>query len=247
MPAELTVQELVDRYAGFYPHPRSVEETIELVGLSDKRRARAGKLSGGQLRRLDVALAIVGDPELVFLDEPTTGFDPAARHQAWELVEDLRRLGKTIFLTTHFMDEAEALADRWCEHVQRGVPCAAVIGPAHSDRRQRAWLPLWWRPRGGANRNRFLRIIPTRPARPAEHFNPSASAYPATVRDGYCDPRSASSTTSAPSWRRSARIRGEPYTSSETVYRFDSEAKKDAAFLRNTRSNRRSAISFRSR
>jgi len=112
MPAELTVQELVDRYAGFYPHPRSVEETIELVGLSDKRRARAGKLSGGQLRRLDVALAIVGDPELVFLDEPTTGFDPAARHQAWELVEDLRRLGKTIFLTTHFMDEAEALADR---------------------------------------------------------------------------------------------------------------------------------------
>ncbi len=112
MPAELTVQELVDRYAGFYPHPRSVEETIELVGLSDKRRARAGKLSGGQLRRLDVALAIVGDPELVFLDEPTTGFDPAARHQAWELVQDLRRLGKTIFLTTHFMDEAEALADR---------------------------------------------------------------------------------------------------------------------------------------
>src|SRR5664280_968932 len=85
MPAELTVQELVDRYAGFYPHPRSVEETIELVGLSDKRRARAGKLSGGQLRRLDVALAIVGDPELVFLDEPTTGFDPGpgTRRGSW--------------------------------------------------------------------------------------------------------------------------------------------------------------------
>jgi ABC-2 type transport system ATP-binding protein len=112
MPAELTVLELMERYAGFYPHPRSVQETIELVGLSDKRRARTGKLSGGQLRRLDVALAIVGDPELVFLDEPTTGFDPAARHQAWELVASLRQLGKTVFLTTHYMDEAEALADR---------------------------------------------------------------------------------------------------------------------------------------
>jgi ABC-2 type transport system ATP-binding protein len=112
MPAELTVVELVERYAGFYPHPRSVEETIELVGLAGKRRARTGKLSGGQLRRLDVALAIVGDPDLVFLDEPTTGFDPAARHQAWDLVAGLRHLGKTVLLTTHYMDEAEALADR---------------------------------------------------------------------------------------------------------------------------------------
>jgi ABC-2 type transport system ATP-binding protein len=112
MPAELTVLELVERYAGFYPHPRGVDETIELVGLRDKRRSRAGKLSGGQLRRLDVALAIVGDPELLFLDEPTTGFDPAARHQAWDLVRGLRQMGKTVFLTTHFMDEAQALADR---------------------------------------------------------------------------------------------------------------------------------------
>jgi ABC-2 type transport system ATP-binding protein len=80
--------------------------------LGDKRKARAGRLSGGQLRRLDVALAIVGDPELVFLDEPTTGFDPAARRQAWALVDELRQLGKTVFLTTHYMDEAEALADR---------------------------------------------------------------------------------------------------------------------------------------
>lgn len=112
MPAELTVHELVERYAGLYPHPRAVDETIDLVGLAEKAHARTGKLSGGQLRRLDVALAIVGDPELVFLDEPTTGFDPAARRQAWSLVDRLRWLGKTVFLTTHYMDEAEALADR---------------------------------------------------------------------------------------------------------------------------------------
>ncbi|MDH4146393.1 MAG: ABC transporter ATP-binding protein [Acidimicrobiia bacterium] len=112
MPAELTVAELVDRYAGYYPHPRDVDETIELVGLSEKRDARAGRLSGGQQRRLDVALALVGDPELVFLDEPTTGFDPAARHAAWSMIADLRHLGKTVVLTTHYMEEAEALADR---------------------------------------------------------------------------------------------------------------------------------------
>jgi ABC-2 type transport system ATP-binding protein len=112
MPAELTVLELVERYAGFYPHPRGVEQTIEIVGLVDKRRSRAAKLSGGQLRRLDVALAIVGDPELLFLDEPTTGLDPAARHETWQLIRGLRDLGKTVFLTTHFMDEAQALADR---------------------------------------------------------------------------------------------------------------------------------------
>jgi ABC-2 type transport system ATP-binding protein len=112
MPPELTVEELVSRYAGFYPAPRDVGETIELVGLAEKRRSRAGRLSGGQQRRLDVALALVGDPELVFLDEPTTGFDPAARRQAWQMVANLRRLGKTVLLTTHYMDEAEALADR---------------------------------------------------------------------------------------------------------------------------------------
>ena len=94
------------------PHPRPVEQTIELVGLKGQRDARTGHLSGGQLRRLDVALALIGDPELVFLDEPTTGFDPSARHHAWEVIADLRDLGKTIFLTTHYMDEAQALADR---------------------------------------------------------------------------------------------------------------------------------------
>ncbi len=108
---ELTVRELIDLYAGYYPRPRGVGETIELVGLADKRDARTNQLSGGQLRRLDVALALIGDPELVFLDEPTTGFDPSARHHAWQVIADLRELGKTIFLTTHYMDEAQALAD----------------------------------------------------------------------------------------------------------------------------------------
>ncbi len=112
LPADLTVRELVDRYAAYYPHPRGIDETIEHVGLSAKRKARAGSLSGGQQRRLDVALALIGDPDLIFLDEPTTGFDPAARHQAWGMIANLRDLGKTVFLTTHFMDEAEALADR---------------------------------------------------------------------------------------------------------------------------------------
>jgi len=111
MPAELTVRELVELYAGYYPHPRGAGETIELVGLADKRDARTNQLSGGQLRRLDVALALIGDPELVFLDEPTTGFDPSARHHAWEVIANLRELGKTIFLTTHYMDEAQTLAD----------------------------------------------------------------------------------------------------------------------------------------
>jgi ABC-2 type transport system ATP-binding protein len=112
LPADLTVHELVDRYAAYYPHPRGIDETIEHVGLTAKRKARAGSLSGGQQRRLDVALALIGDPDLIFLDEPTTGFDPAARHQAWSMIANLRDLGKTVFLTTHFMDEAEALADR---------------------------------------------------------------------------------------------------------------------------------------
>jgi len=108
----LTVEEAVTLYAGYYPAPRPVGDTIELVGLSDQRGQRAGKLSGGQQRRLDVALALVGDPELLFLDEPTTGFDPAARRAAWGLIASLRQLGKTVLLTTHYLDEAQALADR---------------------------------------------------------------------------------------------------------------------------------------
>jgi ABC-2 type transport system ATP-binding protein len=109
---ELTVEECVSLYAGYYPSSRPVRETLELVGLADRAGARCGRLSGGQRRRLDVALALIGDPELVFLDEPTTGFDPAARRAAWDVISGLRDLGKTIFLTTHYMEEAEHLADR---------------------------------------------------------------------------------------------------------------------------------------
>ena len=95
-----------------YPHPRDVDEVIALIGLEGKEQAMARTLSGGQLRRLDLALALVGDPELIFLDEPTTGFDPAARRNAWETIRSLRELGKTVLLTTHYLDEAQALADR---------------------------------------------------------------------------------------------------------------------------------------
>ncbi len=109
---ELTVRECVELYAGYHEHPRDVGDTIALVGLGELAARRCARLSGGEQRRLDVALALIGDPELVFLDEPTTGFDPAARRAAWELVLDLRRLGKTIVLTTHYMEEAERLADR---------------------------------------------------------------------------------------------------------------------------------------
>jgi ABC-2 type transport system ATP-binding protein len=108
----LTVREIVELFAGYYPSPRNAAEVVELVGLAEKRDDRVRTLSGGQLRRLDLALALVGDPELVFLDEPTTGFDPAARRQAWETIRDLRSLGKSILLTTHYMEEAQRLADR---------------------------------------------------------------------------------------------------------------------------------------
>jgi len=108
----LTVRECLELYAGYYSKPRDIAETIALVGLEAKADTIGEQLSGGQRRRLDVALALVGDPELIFLDEPTTGFDPSARRAAWEVVAGLRALGKTIFLTTHYMDEAEHLADR---------------------------------------------------------------------------------------------------------------------------------------
>jgi ABC-2 type transport system ATP-binding protein len=109
---ELTPRETLEQYAGYYEAPRDVDEVIGLVGLEEKADVRASKLSGGQQRRLDVALAMIGDPELLFLDEPTTGFDPSARRQAWEVIGGLRNLGKTVFLTTHYMDEAQVLADR---------------------------------------------------------------------------------------------------------------------------------------
>jgi ABC-type multidrug transport system ATPase subunit len=109
---EFSVRELVSLYASLYPRRRDPDEVIELVGLADKAKARTKTLSGGQRRRLDLALGLVGDPELLFLDEPTTGFDPNARRRAWELIASLRELGTTILLTTHYMEEAESLADR---------------------------------------------------------------------------------------------------------------------------------------
>jgi ABC-2 type transport system ATP-binding protein len=108
----LTVAETVAMYASLYPRPRSVDEVIDLVGLGEKRRSRVTTLSGGQVRRLDMAIALAGDPDLLFLDEPTTGFDPSARRDAWEVVKSLASLGKTVLLTTHYMDEAQYLADR---------------------------------------------------------------------------------------------------------------------------------------
>lgn len=108
----LSVAEVIELFRGYYPAPRPLDEIIEVVGLQEKRDARIRKLSGGQQRRLDVAIGLAGDPELLFLDEPTTGFDPSARRNAWQMIENLKTLGKTVFLTTHYMDEAQRLADR---------------------------------------------------------------------------------------------------------------------------------------
>jgi ABC-2 type transport system ATP-binding protein len=108
----LTVAETVTMYASYYPKPRDPAEVVDLVGLTEKQNSRLTTLSGGQLRRLDMAVALAGDPDLLFLDEPTTGFDPSARREAWEVVKTLASLGKTVLLTTHYMDEAQYLADR---------------------------------------------------------------------------------------------------------------------------------------
>ena len=123
----LTVREVVDLHRGYYPKPLQTGDVVELVGLAEKAGVRVKNLSGGQQRRLDLALALIGDPELLFLDEPTTGFDPSARRNAWEIVRGMRRLGKTILLTTHYMDEAQNLTDRVCvvssgEVVRIGTP-----------------------------------------------------------------------------------------------------------------------------
>jgi len=126
--ANLTVRETVRVFAGYYRRPRPAEEVVDLVGLREQAAQRVKTLSGGQKRRLDLALALVGDPELVFMDEPTTGFDPQARRAAWELIRDLRALGKTILLTTHYLDEAQQLADRVA--VLRAGTIAMVGTPA---------------------------------------------------------------------------------------------------------------------
>lgn len=132
----ITPREALAHWAGFYPRPRAVDEVLALTGLSGKADVYARRLSGGQLRRLDFALALIGDPELIFLDEPTTGFDPEARRTAWETVRSLRDLGKTILLTTHYLDEAQALADRVAivkdgRILAIGAPRELGVGAAH--------------------------------------------------------------------------------------------------------------------
>ena len=138
----LTVAETHSLFAGYYEQPRDVDDVIELVGLADKRNARVKTLSGGQKRRLDLGVALVGDPDLIFLDEPTTGFDPAARRAAWEMIRSLRSLGKTILLTTHYLDEAEQLADRLAvlrdgRIIREGTPSELTGGSTETEVRYR--------------------------------------------------------------------------------------------------------------
>jgi len=147
----LSVREALRLYAGFYSRPRDVEELIGLVGLTERADALGAELSGGQRRRLDVAMALIGDPELVFLDEPTTGFDPAARRAMWEVIAGLRDLGTTVFLTTHYMDEAEHLADRIAvisggRIVAEGAP-ETLGGREHMNSTIRFTLPAGTGPR----------------------------------------------------------------------------------------------------
>ena len=140
--ANLTVAESHRMFAGYYRQPRDIDEVIQLVGLAEKRDARIKTLSGGQKRRLDLGIALVGDPDLVFLDEPTTGFDPAARRAAWEMIRSLRSLGKTILLTTHYLDEAEQLADRVAvlregQIIREGTPAELTGGAQETEVRYR--------------------------------------------------------------------------------------------------------------
>jgi ABC-2 type transport system ATP-binding protein len=144
----LTVRETIAMYATFYAHPRQVGEVIHMVGLEDKADVRVSKLSGGQQRRLDVAIALVANPELLFLDEPTTGFDPTARHEAWEVIKGLATLGMTVLLTTHYMDEAQFLADRVA--VISGGKIVAEGPPATLGGRDMAKARIRYRPTSGA-------------------------------------------------------------------------------------------------
>ena len=164
----LTVAETLRLYGGFYDRPLPVEDVLALVGLADQGGVRNDRLSGGQQRRLDVGLALIGDPELIFLDEPTTGFDPAARRAAWEVISGLRALGKTVFLTTHYLEEADALADRIAvivggRIVAEGTPsslggrdaAASEIGFRAPLASRRA-LPAGWRRRAQVAAGRVL-------------------------------------------------------------------------------------------
>jgi ABC-2 type transport system ATP-binding protein len=178
--AELTVEVMVRHVALYYPDPRDPDEVVEAVGLPEQRRTRTRALSGGQRRRLDVALGIVGRPELLFLDEPTTGFDPQARRAFWELVRSLRGGGTTILLTTHYLDEAQELADR--VGVVAGGRLLAVDTPAHLGGRDAHRARVRWNDGAGARgghvdadppRRRTRRAVRGRGARPAQVMRPS--------------------------------------------------------------------------
>jgi len=138
----LTVEEVVELFRGYYPHPRPLDELLSIVGLQEKRRSLIRRLSGGQVRRLDMALALAGDPDLLFLDEPTSGFDPEARRGAWEMIAGLRDLGKTVLLTTHYMEEAERLSDRLAVIVEGRI---VAEGTVESLRRGRAGTVISFR------------------------------------------------------------------------------------------------------
>jgi len=146
----LTVRETIEHWAGMYPRPRQVSEVLALAGLEDCADRRARRLSGGQARRLDFALALVGDPELIFLDEPTTGFDPAARRAAWDVIRALRDLGKTVVLTTHYLDEAQALADR-VAILQDGL----ILAEGPPDQLGASRYRVAWRSADGTLEERF--------------------------------------------------------------------------------------------
>ncbi len=148
--SDLTVQESVRHFAAYYPTPRPEDEVIEAVGLAEKRAARVSALSGGQRRRLDVALGIIGSPDLLFLDEPTTGFDPQARRDFWELIDSLKQSGTTILLTTHYLEEAEALADRLAVIADGEVVACDV--PAGLGGRSRGTAVVSWAENGATRR-----------------------------------------------------------------------------------------------
>ena len=169
------MREIVTHWAGFYPAPRDVDEVLELAGLRESEDVRTRRLSGGQARRLDFALALVGDPELVFLDEPTTGFDPAARRAAWETIRALADLGKTVLLTTHYLDEAQALCDR-VAIVKDGrilaVGAPAELGVGASSRYRVSWRDDERRARDARDRR------PDRAAAPADERRARARCRP---------------------------------------------------------------------
>jgi ABC-2 type transport system ATP-binding protein len=185
--AELTVREMVRHFAGFYPRPRDPGEVIELVGLTAKAQSRLHQLSGGQIRRLDVALGIVGGPELLFLDEPTTGFDPEARRNFWDLIRALQALGTTILLTTHYLEEAEALADGVA--IISGGQVVETGTPATLGGRATATATVTWDDGNGPRRVRT--DTPTRMVRElAERFGgevPGLAVARPTLEDVYLD------------------------------------------------------------